>query len=315
MRKTLLASAALTLSLVFSAGASFSEVESQDPIKITTHDWSGDVISATIMSEVLKKAGYNTELVQADYLAQFAGLKTGDLDLAMEIWSTTGKDALDEATATGNVVNFGETGMVAREEWWYPEYMEERCPGLPDWHALLNCADAFASPETAPNGRYLGGAVTWGGYDEERIQALNLPFEVVHAGTDAALYAELQAAYERQDPILLWITQPHWAPAKYKGKFVEFPPYDPACYTDPAWGENKDMAYDCGKPQGPIWKAGWAGLETKWPGAAKIIRAYQMSNDDMANRIYQVDVEGQAIDAVVADWLTKNETVWQAWLK
>lgn len=315
MRKTLLASAALTLSLVFSAGASFSEVESQDPIKITTHDWSGDVISATIMSEVLKKAGYNTELVQADYLAQFAGLKTGDLDLAMEIWSTTGKDALDEATATGNVVNFGETGMVAREEWWYPEYMEERCPGLPDWHALLNCADAFPSPETAPNGRYLGGPVTWGGYDEERIQALNLPFEVVHAGTDAALYAELQAAYERQDPILLWVPQPHWAPAKYKGKFVEFPPYDPACYTDPAWGENKDMAYDCGKPQGPIWKAGWAGLETKWPGAAKIIRAYQMSNDDMVNMIYQVDVEGQAIDAVVADWLTKNETVWQAWLK
>lgn len=315
MRKTLLASAALTLSLVFSAGASFSEVESQDPIKITTHDWSGDVISATIMSEVLKKAGYNTELVQADYLAQFAGLKTGDLDLAMEIWSTTGKDALDEATATGNVVNFGETGMVAREEWWYPEYMEERCPGLPDWHALLNCADAFASPETAPNGRYLGAPVSSGGYDEERIQALNLPFEVVHAGTDAALFAELQAAYERQDPILLWIYQPHWAPAKYKGKFVEFPPYDPACYTDPAWGENKDMAYDCGKPQGPVWKAGWAGLETKWPGAAKIIRAYQMSNDDMENMVYQVDVEGQAIDAVVADWLTKNETVWQAWLK
>ncbi len=315
MRKTLLASAALTLSLVFSAGASFSEVESQDPIKITTQHWSGDVISATIMSEVLKKAGYNTELVQADYLAQFAGLKTGDLDLAMEIWSTTGKDALDEATATGNVVNFGETGMVAREEWWYPEYMEERCPGLPDWHALLNCADAFASPETAPNGRYLGAPVTAGGYDEERIQALNLPFEVVHAGTDAALFTELQAAYERQDPILLWIYQPHWAPAKYKGKFVEFPPYDPACYTDPAWGENKDMAYDCGKPQGPVWKAGWAGLETKWPGAAKIIRAYQMSNDDMENMIYQVDVEGQAIDAVVADWLTKNETVWQAWLK
>ncbi len=315
MRKTLLASAALTLSLVFSAGASFSEVESQDPIKITTQHWSGVVISATIMSEVLKKAGYNTELVQADYLAQFAGLKTGDLDLAMEIWSTTGKDALDEATATGNVVNFGETGMVAREEWWYPEYMEERCPGLPDWHALLNCADAFASPETAPNGRYLGAPVTAGGYDEERIQALNLPFEVVHAGTDAALFTELQAAYERQDPILLWIYQPHWAPAKYKGKFVEFPPYDPACYTDPAWGENKDMAYDCGKPQGPVWKAGWAGLETKWPGAAKIIRAYQMSNDDMENMIYQVDVEGQAIDAVVADWLTKNETVWQAWLK
>lgn len=315
MKKTLLASAALTLSLAVFAGAGFAEVESQDPIKITTHDWSGDVISATVMSEVLKKAGYNVELVQADYLAQFAGLKTGDLDLAMEIWATTGKDALDEAVASGNVVNLGETGMVAREEWWYPDYMEELCPGLPDWHALLNCADAFSTAETAPNGRYLGGPVTWGGYDEERIQALGLPFEVVHAGTDAALFAELQAAYERKDPVMLWIYLPHWAPAKYKGKFVEFPPYDPACYSDPSWGENKDAAYDCGKPQGPIWKAGWVGLEKKWPGAAKIIRNYQMSNDDMGTMVYAVDVDGKEIPAVVAEWMAANEASWQAWLK
>ena len=89
------------------------------------------------MGEVLKKAGDTVEYVVADYLAQFAGLKTGDLDLAMEIWATTGQEALDEAVATGSVENLGETGMLAKEEWWFPEYMKERCPGLPDWHALL----------------------------------------------------------------------------------------------------------------------------------------------------------------------------------
>lgn len=315
MKKMLLASVALVLAQAVTVGGARAEVESQDPIRITTHDWSGDIISATIMSEVLRKAGYNTELVQADYLAQFAGLKTGDLDLAMEIWATTGTDALEEAVATGNVVNFGETGMVAREEWWYPAYMEERCPGLPDWRALLDCADAFATPETAPNGRYLGGPVTWGGYDEERVEALGLPFEVVHAGTDAALFAELQAAYERQDPIILWIYQPHWAPAKYEGSFVEFPPYEPACYSDPAWGENPDMAYDCGKPLGPIWKAGWVGLEKKWPGAARIIRNFTVTNDEMGAMVYKADVEGMGIEAVVADWMAANEARWQAWIQ
>lgn len=131
MKKMLLASVALVLAQAVTVGGALAEAESPDPIKITTHDWSGNIISANIMSEVLRKAGYNTELVQADYLAQFAGLKTGDLDLAMEIWATTGTDALEEAVATGNVVNFGETGMISREEWWYPAYMEERCPGLP----------------------------------------------------------------------------------------------------------------------------------------------------------------------------------------
>ena len=41
----------------------------------------------------LKAKGVNVEYVQADYLAQFAGLKTGDLHVAMEIWETTGREA------------------------------------------------------------------------------------------------------------------------------------------------------------------------------------------------------------------------------
>ena len=47
--------------------------KSQDPIKLTLHDWTGQLITTRIMGEVLKKAGYNVEYVQADYLAQFAG--------------------------------------------------------------------------------------------------------------------------------------------------------------------------------------------------------------------------------------------------
>ena len=45
--------------------------------------------------------------------------------------------------------------------------------------------------------------MTWGGFDEERVEALDLPFEVVHAGTDAALFAELESAYQRKAPFML----------------------------------------------------------------------------------------------------------------
>lgn len=297
------------------ATSALAEVESPDPIKLTTHDWSGQIITTTIMGEVLKKAGYNVEYVQADYLAQFAGLKTGDLHVAMEMWETTGREAMDEATATGDVVNFGETGMIAIEEWWYPSYMEERCPGLPDWTALKDCAEAFSTPETAPKGRYLGGPVTWGGFDEERVEGLGLDFEVVHAGTDAALFAELEAAYQRQDPIILWLYSPHWAPAKYDGKFVQFPPYSAECYADPAASIDPDVTHDCGKPTGPIWKVGWKGVEEKWPGAAKAVKAFTISNDEMGAMVSAVDLDGKSVDEVVADWMAKNEAVWSAWIQ
>lgn len=288
--------------------------DSSDPIKLTLHDWSGQLITTTLMGEVLKQAGDNVEYVQADYIAQFAGLKTGDLHLAMEIWETTGREALDEAVSSGNVVNMGETGMMAIEEWWYPSYMEERCPGLPDWQALNDCAQEFATAETAPLGRYLGGPVTWGGFDDERVEALGMDFEVVHAGTDAALFAELEAAYQRQAPIVLWVYAPHWAPAKYDGKFVQFPPYTPECYSDPSVGMNPNAAYDCGKPTGPIWKAAWAGLPDKWPNAAKAIENFKISNEDMGAMVADVDLNGKSVDEVVAEWMANNEATWKSWI-
>lgn len=291
--------------------------ESADPIKLTLHDWTGQLITTEIMGEVLKKAGYSVEYVQADYLAQFAGLEAGDLHVAMEIWETTGRDAMDAATATGKVENLGENGMQAKEEWWYPEYMKEKCPGLPNWEALKDekCAEAFAIPETAPKGRYLGGPVTWGGFDDERVEALGLPFEVIHAGTDAALFAELESAYQRKAPILLWIYAPHWAPAKYKGEWVEFPPYSKECYADAAAGVNPDATHDCGKPFGPIWKVGWSGVKDKWPGAHKAIKAFTLNNDEMGAMITKVDLEGKKVGEVVAEWMGANEARWSEWIK
>ena len=232
----------------------------------------------------------------------------------MEIWATTGQEALDDGVASGSVENLGETGMLAKEEWWFPEYMKDRCPGLPDWHALLECAEAFSTPETAPKGRYLSGPVTWGGFDEERVAALDLPFEVVHAGTDAALFAELESAYQRQAPIMLWIYAPHWAPIKYKGEWVEFPKYEPDCYTDPKWGVNPNDTHDCGKPFGPIWKAGWVGIKDKWPHAYKVIKAFHIENDEMGAMITKVDLDGQTVDDVVDEWMKANEARWQQWI-
>jgi len=302
------------LALALSSTTALSAVESEDPIKLTLHDWTGQLITTQLMGEVLQKAGYNVDYVQADYIAQFAGLKTGDLDVAMEIWETTGRDAMDEAIATGKVENLGETGMQAIEEWWYPEYMKEKCPGLPNWEALNDCAEVFSTAETAPKGRYLGGPVTWGGYDDERVEALELDYEVVHAGTDAALFAELESAYQRQAPVLLWVYSPHWATAKYKGEWVEFPAYSAECYGDPATGINPDMAYDCGKPRGPIWKVAWSGVKDKWPGAHETIKAFNVDNDEMAEMIVKVDLDGQTVDAVVAEWMAANEDRWKGWV-
>ena len=109
MRAAVVASA-LALSLPAQAQ------ESSDPIKLTLHDWTGQLITTQLMGSVLKEAGYNVEYVQADYLAQFAGLESGDLHIAMEIWETTGREALDEAVAINSTSASSGDGSVKRNE-------------------------------------------------------------------------------------------------------------------------------------------------------------------------------------------------------
>lgn len=281
--------------------------ESTDPIKLTLNDWSGQLLTTKIIGGVLKAAGYNVKYVEADYLAQLTGMQSGDLDVAMEIWATTGREALAAAEKTGKVVNLGPTGMLAKEEWWVPDYMKAKCPGLPDWKALNACASLFSTPETAPKGRYLGGPVTWGGHDEERVKNLPMNFEVVHAGTDASMYAELDAAYSKQKPIVLWVYAPNWVATKYKGEWIQFPPYTEECYAS--------GKFNCAKPAGPVWKAAWVGLEKKWPGAARIIKNYNVSNEIVQPLIYRIDIQHEEVDAVATDWLKKNEPTWRKWIK
>lgn len=311
----IIVSIAFIINGFFGSAALAAPPESKDPIKVTVHDWTGQYLTSHIMGSILKEMGYNVEYITADYIAQFAGLESGDLHVAVEIWETTGKDAMVKSLKTGKTVDMGETGMFAKEEWWYPAYMKEKCPGLPDWKALNKCAESFSTPETHPKGRYVGGPVTWGGYDEERVKALGLNYEVVHAGTDAALFAELTSAYQRKAPVLLWVYVPHWAPIKFKGEWVKFPEYTDECYGDPKWGQNKKLAYDCGKPFGWIKKVAWKGMQKKWPAAFKAVQGFKINNKQVGKLIVEVDLEGKKVDTVVAKWMKDNKSTWQKWTK
>jgi len=131
LRKLIATVAVGVFSVAISTGVK-AGAESSDPIKFAMNDWSSQLINSRIMGSILEQAGYNVEFVQADAAAQFAGLKRGDLHVQMEVWSTTQTDLLKDGVDSGKVHDLGETGMAAIEEWWYPSYMEERCPGLPD---------------------------------------------------------------------------------------------------------------------------------------------------------------------------------------
>lgn len=290
------------------------EPRSTEPIKLAVHDWTGNLITTGIAKAVLERAGYRVSLIQSEYMGMWPGLESGDIDLAIEVWITSAGDLMNASIASGKTINLGTTGLVGLDRWWYPKYVEEECPGLPDYKALNDCVELFSTPLTSPRGRILLFPAAWGGFDDERVEALDLNFDIVRAGSEASLYAEVKAAIDRKEPILAWLYEPHWAPIRFEGSWVDMPEYEEACYNDPSWGVNPDKAYDCGKPSGPIWKVGWSGMKDKWPEAVAVLSALELNNEELGDMIGAIDLDGQKTEDVVAEWMATNTDRWQAWL-
>jgi len=221
-----------------------------------------------------------------------------------------------EAKSKGGIVDAGDHSAVTREDWWYPAYVEDICPGLPDWEALNACAEEFSVPETAPKGRFLGGPVDWLKHDAERIDALEMDFVVINAGSAAALWAELSAAEKRGQPVVLFNWTPNFIEALYPGSFVEFPEYFEGCKEDASLGLNPLKSYDCGNPaDGYLKKAAWDGMADKWPKAYATLTNIEFSNMQIAEMAKMVDIDGLEPEEAAEAWLEDNESVWKAWLE
>ena len=299
--------------LAMGLSAAFAEAESADPIKLSFSDWTTIQLNTEIASRILQKMGYNTEMVPSEYLAQIGAIEEGDIHASLEVWFTTAGPQFNGAVAGGKAIDLGETGMQAIEEWWYPAYMKETCPGLPDWKALNDCAKLFATAETGEKGKYIAGPQSWGGYDAERVKALSLNWEVTYAGNDATLNAEIKSAYERKAPVMAWVYAPNWTTNVYEGEWVEFPKYTDECYNDAKWGVNPDLTHDCGKPRGPIKKLGNKEAAAKYPKAFAMLGKFAMTNEVINGMAKDVDVEGKAVADVAQAWVDANEAVWKPW--
>ena len=215
---------------------------------------------------------------------------------------------------SGKVEEVGDLGLVPVETWYMTAATKDKCPGLPDWKALKNCAEALASPETFPQGRLLDYPADWGTSNVDRIKALGLPLTSVPAGSEGALVAEIKSAHARKEPLLVQFWAPHWLFAVADLEQVKLPPYKAGCHEDASVGVNANATWDCDWERGYIKKLAWTGMKDKWPGAYKLLKAYQLRNEDQIPMMNAIDQDGQKLDQVVKAWVDANEATWKPWV-
>ena len=298
---------AMILGAHASVAAELGDVD--DPIKLAINEWTGQIVSTHIAGTLLMKLGYEVEYVTAGNYPQHQALGDGDIHASLEVWTNNAGDIYPIMKEAGKIVDIGSLGLNPGEGWIYPMFMEELCPGLPDWQALVDCKDAMVTADTFPQGRVLSYPADWGTRSADIIKGLGLDYKAVPAGSEGALVAELQAAAAKEEALVMMFWSPHWVLAEVDVGWVALPAYDPACSTDPAWGPNPDEVNDCGVEAPDTMKVAWAGFQEKWPAAWELLSAFTLERSEQEQMMLQIDSNGRPLEEVVAEWVDANEAM------
>lgn len=283
-------------------------------IELAVTDWTGARLNVSIAEQLIeRRLGYPVEAVEVvDVGRMLTDISTGDLDAVLELWPSS-LDERDRALLSSDAVDrLGDLGVIGKVGWYLPRSVIQDQPALGTWRGLADptAATLFATEETGNRGRFLGTDPGYEQHDEEIIEALDLPFEVVYSGSEAATAAEVERAITQGEPILLY----WWTPTSEITRFdlveVELPPRDAACEADIAAGEPQRCDY----PDERLIKVGWPELASTAPEVQRFLAEFELTNSDQLRMIDQVENQGESVDAVAAEWIADNSDRWEAWL-
>ncbi|MDO7633747.1 MAG: ABC transporter substrate-binding protein [Paracoccaceae bacterium] len=306
IRKTLI-SATLSAALASTAGVAFG-ADSSEPIKIGTHNWSSQVVMAYVVGGIFEKLGDTVEYVPADTQAAYEAARNGDLTVVHEIWQSSMQASMYNAIDAGGLFDAGSHEALTIEELGVPQYVidDNLCPGLPDWEALKNCPEVFATADSEGKGRILEGPQSWhGDLIPDRITALGLDdkYVVKFAGSADAIWAELASAKKEGRGVITFNWSPNFTDAD-GFVFIKFPPYFDGCRkVDGGDGS-------CGSPLGWLKKAANYKFPKTHPAAYKAFSKISFSTADIGQMAALVDIDKMSHEDAAKAWLAAHEDVW-----
>jgi glycine betaine/proline transport system substrate-binding protein len=277
-------------------------------ITLIENPWPASELNVAVAKILIEQElGNPVEVIALDENTQWDALSSGDADASLEVWPSGHSERMAEYIDNlGTVENGGPLGPVGEIGWFVPQYVVDARPELATWEGYQDAGAFFATAETGENGRFLGADPSWVQYDEQIIANLGLPFQVIWAGSEEALLAEVAAAYNREDPVLFYFYSPHAIFEQFEMAQVALPPYSDDCYADEA-------AIDCAYPQDVLLKIFSAELADKDSAVHTLLSNMNYGSEAQIAMLANLN-EGMSAEEAAQSWVEANPSVWQAWL-
>lgn len=276
-------------------------------VKMAINPWVGYESNAHVMGQVAAtQLGCTVDYVNLDEQTSWQGFGTGEVDVIAENW---GHEALakkyieKEKTAQ----DAGYTGIDGIIGWYVPPWMAEEYPDITDWRNLNKYSDMFKTTESGDKGQLLDGDPGYVTNDEALVKNLDLNYEVVVGGSEAALIEAFRSAEENKTPLLAYFYQPQWFFNEMKLVKVDLPPYEPGCDADPT-------EVDCDYPPYKLNKVVSTTFAESGSPAYDLVKNFQWTAEDQNTVSKYISEDGMDPDAAADKWIADNQDMVDTWL-
>ena len=325
---------ALILSFVLLLGG-LTQANAAKRLTAAVADWTGGEISCQVAVTMLEEElGYKIKrVVFPSGTGLWEAIAAGEIDFACESWPSYAEadsvmmkedliyegEVVGTYNGDGSVDLLGTVGVIGMSDYYIPRYAAESL-GIKSWKDLNKHKDKFATIETGGKGRLIACPVAgWNCHDQKRLDLLGIDFQADELGTEAAAIAEAVAAYERKEPFLLYLWEPHWFFGAYDMVGVGLPDHKTCdsfteannwkdCGTAawPATGWAKDYTFNYGNPE--------TFAKAEHAKAAEFFTKMKFDNADQAVMLVEVKQKNRDLKEVVKEWKDNNPGKWKSWI-
>lgn len=261
---------------------------------------------------------YSMDMVSGSTPVTLMGLRQGDIDVEMEMWTSNIIEVYNEALESGDIVELGVNFDDNAQGFYVPTYVMEgdaernidpMAPGLKTVKDLADYWQVFEDEEDPSKGRIYGAIPGWK-VDEimrTKVETYGLDeyYNYFSPGSDTALSAVIVSSYERGEPIVAYYWEPTWIMGMLDMTLLEDEPY-----SEELWNNG----YACEFEAMEITIAANAEFVERNPELAEFLSKYSTSSKLTSEALAYMR-ENETDERAAAVWfLENNEDVWTRWV-
>ncbi|MEV8389567.1 MULTISPECIES: ABC transporter substrate-binding protein [unclassified Streptomyces] len=276
-------------------------------VTLSVQSWVGAQANVAVAAYLLEhELGYRVDTVQVDEVPAWDALSQGRVDAILEDWGHPEQEAryVDEKRTITPGGGLGVTGHIG---WFVPTYFAERHPDVTDWRNLNKYASQLRTPESGGKGQLLDGSPSYVTNDKALVNNLELDYQVVFAGSEAAQITQIEQFAKEKKPFLTYWYKPQWLFQKVPMTEVRLPAYKEGCDADP---EKVACAY----PHTPLQKFLNANFARTGGSAARFLENFTWTTEQQNEVALMIAEQKLSPEEAAGKWVKANEPTWKRWL-